>query len=209
MLATSSAPFDSAEHLFEMKWDGVRALAKVEGRQWRLWGRECSDYTDRYPELTVLRRLPSGTVVDGELVVLNQGRAELNALLRRHQLVDPGRIRHARRHLPVRYVLFDILSHRGHSLLTEPLHRRRAILTDLLLSVNEPELTFSEGVVFRGKALFERVVAQGHEGVMAKHLASLYGPGKRSPAWQKIKPAPTTHGHLRDAVFRGLLEGNP
>jgi ATP-dependent DNA ligase len=190
MLATSSQPFDSAEHLFEVKWDGIRALAAVEGSQWRVWGRECSDYTDRYPELTVLRQLPSGTIVDGELVVLNEGRAELNALLRRHQLVTPERIRHAQRELPIRYVLFDVLAYRGRSLLAEPLYRRRAVLTDLLLTNNEPELAFSDGVVLLGKELFERIIAQGHEGIMAKHLASRYWPGKRSPAWRKIKPAP-------------------
>ena len=75
MLATSAQPFDSAEYVFEVKWDGVRALAAVEAGQWRLWGRELADYGYRYPELEVLRCLPSGTVVDGELVVLQHGPA--------------------------------------------------------------------------------------------------------------------------------------
>jgi hypothetical protein len=67
----------------------------VEAGDWRLWGRELADYRDRYPELHVLRRLPSGTVVDGELLVLRQGRPELNTLLRRHQLVNSVRVRQA------------------------------------------------------------------------------------------------------------------
>ena len=64
MLAVAAEPFDSPAYSFEIKWDGVRALAAVEGRGWRLWGRELTDYTARYPELNVLRRLPAGTLVE-------------------------------------------------------------------------------------------------------------------------------------------------
>ena len=65
MLATPAVPFDSDAYLFEVKWDGVRALAAIEAGRWRLWGRTGTDYTARYPELAVLGRLPAGTVVDG------------------------------------------------------------------------------------------------------------------------------------------------
>ena len=68
MLATPSDPFDSPDYRFETKWDGVRALAAVDATGWRLWGRDAADYTSRYPDLAVLRRLPPGTLVDGELV---------------------------------------------------------------------------------------------------------------------------------------------
>ena len=60
MLAVPAQPFDSAECSFELKWDGIRALAAVDKGGWRLWGRERADYTARYPELDVLRRLPPG-----------------------------------------------------------------------------------------------------------------------------------------------------
>src|ERR1700682_4400462 len=172
MLATAAPPFDSWEHVFEVKWDGVRPLAAVEGGQWRLWGRERADYGGRYPELDVLRRLPSGTVVDGELVVFQQGRPDLNAILRRHQLVNPARIRQAGGQTPVRYLLFDILYHRGRPLLHEPLYRRRRVLVDVLTEMDAPELVFSEGLTGFGRDFFERVVAQGHEGIMAKHQTS-------------------------------------
>src|ERR1700716_4002588 len=101
MLATSAQPFDSAEYVFEVKWDGVRVVAAVEEGQWGVWGQELADYSGRYPELEVLRCLPSGTVVDGELMVLQDGRPDLNAILRRHQLINPTRIRHASSHSPV------------------------------------------------------------------------------------------------------------
>jgi len=70
----------------------------------------------------------------------------------------------------------------------ESLHARRARLRDLLVEMQEPLLAFSDGVMGEGRDFFARVVAQGHEGVMAKHLDSRYQPGKRSPAWKKIKP---------------------
>jgi hypothetical protein len=92
MLAVPAAPFDSPEYSFEYKWDGIRALAAVETAGWRLWGRKQADYTARYPELDVLRRLPAGTLVDGEMVACAaDGRPDLPALLRRHALTDPWR----------------------------------------------------------------------------------------------------------------------
>jgi len=85
MLATRATPFDSEEYSFEVKWDGVRALAAVENGRWQLSGRAGSDYTHRYPELAMLRHLPSGTVIDGELVALRGRCANFSALLQRHQ----------------------------------------------------------------------------------------------------------------------------
>src|SRR5262245_26735804 len=109
MLAVAAEPFDAPEYSFEIKYDGVRALAAVDRAGWRLWGRERADYTARYPELDVLRRLPAGTLVDGELVVFDEnGRPDLQRLLRRHVLNDPWRIRQAKQWCPVRSVLFDL-----------------------------------------------------------------------------------------------------
>lgn len=184
MLATASAPFDAEEYSFEVKWDGVRALAAVAQGRWCLWGRHGVDYTARYPELAVLGRLPAGTVVDGELVVWRDGRADFSALLRRHR-----RQRSAPPTPVVTYVLFDLLSLRGRSLLKEPLARRRARLGELLARVTEALLVYSDGVPGCGREFFARVVDQGHEGVMAKRQASHYQPGQRSRSWRKIKPA--------------------
>jgi bifunctional non-homologous end joining protein LigD len=109
MLAVAAEPFDAPEYSFEIKYDGVRALAAVDKAGWRLWGRERADYTARYPEFDVLRRLPAGTLVDGELVACDaDGRPDLGRLLRRHGLADPWRIRQARIWCPVRYVVFDL-----------------------------------------------------------------------------------------------------
>jgi ATP-dependent DNA ligase len=132
-----------------------------------------ADYTARYPELDVLRRLPAGTLVDGELVTFDAAdRPNLPWLLRRHGLTDPWRIRQARHWCSVRYVLFDLLYHAGHCLLREPLLRRREVLAETCQRLDAVDVRFSEGVVGQGKALYAAALAKGQEGVMAKHLAS-------------------------------------
>jgi ATP-dependent DNA ligase len=141
------------------------------------------------PELEVLARLPLGTILDGELVRLSQGVPDLEALLAHHQLTQPIKILHASREQPITYVVFDLLSNQGRSLLAEPLHQRRAPLQELLTRWQEPRVQFSEGIVGPGRLFFEQAVRQGQEGVMAKHLASRYWPGRRSSSWLKLKPA--------------------
>ena len=188
MLATRAVPFDSGRYLFEVKWDGVRALAAIDKGRWRLWGRGGSDYTERYPELEILRRLPAGTIVDGELIALKGGRADFPALLQRHQRNPPSALSSVGRQVPIHYLVFDLLFDQGRSLLQEPLHQRRERLRDRLERVGDSMVAYSDGVVGCGREFFARVVAQGHEGVLAKDIASAYQPGQRSRAWKKIKP---------------------
>jgi ATP-dependent DNA ligase len=189
MLAVAAEPFDSTDYSFEIKYDGVRALAAVDELGWRLWGRERADYTARYPEIDVLRRLPTRTLVDGELVAFDDGgRPDLRQLLRRHGLADPWRIRRAQQWCPVRYVVFDLLYHAGCCLMREPLLRRRKVLAELCETLEVPEVVFSPAVVGAGTAFYHKVVAAGHEGVMAKLLNSAYRPEKRTITWKKIKP---------------------
>jgi ATP-dependent DNA ligase len=136
-----------------------------------------------------LENLPSGTLVDGEVAVLHQGRADFPALLRRHQRTRPPLVAWPHHGLAVSYMVFDLLVDRGRPLLQTPLRERRARLRDLLAGVAAPTLVYSDGALGQGREFFAQVVAQGHEGVVAKHLASRYRSGKRSAAWKKIKPA--------------------
>src|SRR5260370_16660266 len=92
MLAKSGDPFDSPEHLFEVKWDGTRVLAFVESRGYRLVNRHRVDVTDRYPELGFLHDLPAGVVLDGEVVVLLQGKPDFRLLLSPNQTRPPLKI---------------------------------------------------------------------------------------------------------------------
>ena len=148
-------------------------MAAVEATGWRLWGRQQAEYTERYPELEVLRRLPAGTLVDGELVALDvELRPDLPRLLRRHGLTSGWKIGLARHSCPVHYVLFDLLYHRGRCLLKEPLARRREVLAEVYGRLDVAKILFSEAVVGQGKALYAVALTKGHEGVVAKRLAS-------------------------------------
>jgi ATP-dependent DNA ligase len=127
--------------------------------------------------------------VDGELVALGpDGRCDLALLRRRHGLTDPWRIGHARRWCPLRYELFDLLYHRGRCLLHEALARRRQALAGAWAELRVPGVLFSAGVVGAGQAFYAEALARGQEGVIAKHLAAPYRPGRRWAAWRKIKP---------------------
>jgi bifunctional non-homologous end joining protein LigD len=188
MLAVAGEPFDSPDYSFEIKWDGLRALAECNSKGWRLWGRKSADYTVRYPELTRLRQFPPQTVVDGELVQLVDGCADFDRLLSRHQLVSARKIREAAVQYPVTYLLFDLLQLNGQLLLDQPLQQRRQQLQRLLEQLSPERLVFSQGVVGAGREFYQQVISQGHEGVIAKRLDSRYSPGHRASAWRKIKP---------------------
>src|SRR5262249_29424596 len=164
--AVEAEPVDSPEDCFEVEWAGDRALAAVDRAGWRGWGRERADYTARYPELDVLRRLPAGTLVDGELVAFDaDGRPNLRRLLRRHGLTDSWRIRQARHWCSVRYVLFDLLYHAGRCLLREPLLRRREVLAETCQRLEAGHLRVSGGGGGPGEALYAGALAAGHERV--------------------------------------------
>src|SRR5262249_28899471 len=107
MLAKPGVPFDSQEHLFEVKWDGTRVLAFVEKGGYRLVNRHRADVTDRYPELGFLSALPDGTILDGEVVVLQEGKPSFPLLLSRNQARGPFKIQSLARTLPATYVVFD------------------------------------------------------------------------------------------------------
>jgi bifunctional non-homologous end joining protein LigD len=213
MLASTSAPFDDAAWIFEIKWDGVRAMASIENDTWRLWGKEGTDYTDRYPELESLRRrLPAGTMLDGELVMLRQGLPDIHPLMARHRLRT--------RRTPffveaARYIVFDLLFYRGRSLMKQPLAERRQLLPARLAGI--PYASLCEGVVGAGRSSFEAAIAAGHEGVVAKRLASPYVPKQRGGAWQKIKQKSelpcvvigyrSGANGLRDLLMGSLIDG--
>jgi bifunctional non-homologous end joining protein LigD len=201
--------------VFDVKWDGIRALASVDTKGLRLWGREGTDYSGRYPELEILRRLPAGTMLDGELVAIRDGQADFLALMERHQR-RPSRVAPFFTH-SVQYVVFDLLYFRGRALLDRPLSERRRMLRAEL-----PELPFvshCEGVIGDGKAFFRDAVARGFEGVVAKRLSSHYLPNRRGTAWRKIKetmelPCAVIGYHadgagVRDLLLAAMVDGAP
>ena len=191
MLAKQGEPFDSDRHLFEIKWDGTRGLAYVEGKSLRMMNRRKADITDRYPDLDVLSCLPSGTLLDGEVVVISGDKPDFHKLQSREQARTELKIRTLAKQTPATYVAFDILYHRFRKVIDLPCVERREllreVLTKLVAKQGEPRVCFSEGIVGAGRSYFEAACARGLEGVVAKRLDSRYLPGKRSDAWVKIK----------------------
>jgi bifunctional non-homologous end joining protein LigD len=191
MLAYSSPPFDSPRHLFEIKWDGTRCILFLRDRDIRLQNRRLQDITARYPDLAGLYRQIKGrnAILDGELVVLSQGRPDFRKLQQREQVTDPMKIGLMALQVPATYIVFDVLFHDDEKCIHLPLSRRKEILRGLL--EESAEVVESRYLQEQGKSFYREVVAQGLEGVMAKALDSSYLVGQRSRHWLKIKPRKT------------------
>jgi len=195
MLASDGGQaFDDPERLFEIKWDGVRAIATVRrpgtgnDAGTRLVSRQGNDITPAYPELAPLweRVLARNAVLDGEIVALDdQGRPSFQRLQRRMHLRDTVGVARAAERSPVRYMVFDLLAAEGQPLIDRPLRDRLALLDEVLVAGGP--FVRSTTVTGDGKALFEAARQQGLEGLIAKRSASLYRPGKRSRDWLKFK----------------------
>ena len=187
MLARAAEPFDSDDYLFEIKWDGTRALAFVEEGAWRLVNRRRVEMAWRYPEMSCLAQLPSGTVVDGEVVVLRAGKPDFPSLLVREQCRSDLKLGQLVRTHPATYVVFDLLYESGRSIMARPLTERRERLREVMAACSAPQVVVSDGVVGAGKAYFRAACEQELEGVVAKRLDSRYQAGQRTGAWLKIK----------------------
>jgi ATP-dependent DNA ligase len=187
MLAKRGAPFDSQAYLFEVKWDGIRAIAFIDTDGYRLMNRRGVDMTLRYPELCFLQGLPAGTILDGEIVVLDQGKPSLARLLSRENVTSPVKVRMLAKRRPVHLIVFDQLYHRFRPIMAEPIEVRRKRLQETVGGEDPARLIMSEAVTGEGRALFEEVVRRDLEGVMAKRLGSRYWPNRRTDAWLKIK----------------------
>jgi bifunctional non-homologous end joining protein LigD len=190
MLATRVAkPFDHADWIFEIKWDGYRAIAEVEQHSVRLYSRNLLSFTERFrPIANSLSQLGHDAVLDGEVVVLDEhGKAQFE-LLQNH-----GRSRGG----VLAYYVFDLLYLDGHDLRGLPLLHRKELLAKIISDL--PYIRLSEHVSQHGTALFAAVEKQRVEGIVAKLAKSRYTSGARSRAWLKIKT------ELRqDAVIGGF-----
>lgn len=193
MLCRPGGPFDSDAHLFEVKWDGTRSLAFVEGGAHRLQSRKLTAQTSRYPELDFLASLPRGTLLDGEIVVLVDGRVAFGGMLEREQARTERRAAELARSRPATYVVFDLLFRDGFDLRARPLHERRAHLAEVVAGCADPRLVLSDGLVGGGRAYFEQACAAGLEGMVAKRLDGRYESGQRSGSWTKCKRTHALH----------------
>ena len=209
MLATLGSEADladSEEWAFEMKWDGIRAVAYLgsEESDVRLLTRNGNDVTVTYPEVAAHLRASVGrgsSILDGEIVALNEKSVpDFGRLQQRMGLTKQADVERAARSIPVQYLLFDLLEHNGDQLIKTPYSERRRRLD---------ELVRSEGLIqappaFEGDlhSAMRSSLELGLEGVVAKSTDSLYRPGRRSAHWIKIK-----HHRTQEVVIGGWRPG--
>lgn len=200
MLATPvDQPFDDRNWLFELKWDGYRALATIarDGTV-TLTSRNGNDLTAKFPDLANLAEAFSERplIVDGEVAALDaEGRPSFQRLQER--LDRFGRSQPEKS--PVTFVVFDLLYGNGRDVRKEPLEKRKAMLEAML--TGKGPVIFSKHVLGDGKQLFELARERGLEGIMAKRRDSTYQ-GRRSRDWLKIKT-----GKRQECVIGGWTEG--
>ncbi|WP_433189170.1 non-homologous end-joining DNA ligase [Actinoallomurus sp. CA-150999] len=182
-LLRRSLPSGQDAYGWELKWDGVRAVAYVQEGGLRLRSRNDRDITHSYPELAGLARvLPRPAILDGEIVALRDGRPSFATLQLRMHVQHPGE--RLVRSVPVQYYLFDLLHLDDESLLPFPYTERRDRLD--ALGLDEEPVRVPPWWRGDGEAVFAVGLAQGLEGVVGKPLRSRYHPGRRGP-WIKVK----------------------
>ncbi len=171
---------------FQVKWDGVRMLTLWSGDRARLVNRRGADRTAQYPEIAgLLGAFPAGTLVDGELLVLADGKPRFDLILRRDQRRQTSAIRRGMEEYPVTYAVFDLLYWEGRDIRSWPLEKRLAQLAEIWPS-QCPQLHRVESFP-QGEELFQAVGRLGLEGIVCKRLQSAYVPGKSGSNWRKVK----------------------
>ena len=187
--AIGTLPHDDENWAFEIKYDGYRTLAFVDGGDTRWQSSNLIDVTAKYPELADFARSinAKSAIVDGELVVLDsEGRPSFE-LMQQHAT-------------QVAFYAFDVLSIDGHDTIGLPYEKRRELVSGLVEAGSNWMVPVHR--VGDGPALVEATVERGLEGVMAKRLGSLYVPGKRTPNWRKVK-----NRHIVEVVVGGYRPG--
>src|SRR5882724_1237887 len=197
MLATlSDHPFSDPHWLFEIKWDGVRALARIENRDLTLLSRTGADITKRYPELSSLPNALAAreAILDGEIVALDaRGHSSFERLQERMHVRAPSE--HLVTQIPVVYFVFDLLYCDGYDLRKCSLIERKQLLNRVVHT--SERFRYSDHQLEKGKELFALAEQNGLEGILAKRTDSPYV-SDRSPYWVKLKSTKTV-----DAVVGG------
>jgi bifunctional non-homologous end joining protein LigD len=179
---------DLAAWAVEMKWDGVRALAFIEGGRLRLVSRTGKDISATYPEVAGLGRAVAHkqVLLDGEIVALSGGRPDFEALQPRMHVSSPAQAVRLAEQTPVTYLAFDVLQLDGRPLTGLGYAERREILETVVPNGGG----WQSPPAFPGEdldAVRSASVANGLEGVVIKRLDSVYEPGARPGSWRKIK----------------------
>lgn len=183
MLATiTKTPFDDKEWLFEIKWDGYRAIAEIKKQKLKFYSRNGIDFSQRFPAVfSALKKIKHDVILDGEIVLLNE-----------KNLPDFQKLQDYENHLdyPLIYYVFDILEMDGKKMHVLPLTDRKKILKKVL--PKNPVIRYCDHIADTGISFFEKAREQGLEGIIAKKKESVYTEGYRSKEWLKIKNIQST-----------------
>lgn len=199
----ASEPFDSKDHYFEVRWDGLRALAFVEEGAYHLQNQSGRNITELFPELGELpRRVGADRVIlDGVVVVSDgQGRPDFAALDRRMRLGGADSAAQAAARQPAALVVFDILYLEARSLMSLSLLKRRRMLREHL--TGEGRICLSDAITGEGVAFFDAARDMGIDAVIAKRKDSVYIPGGHSPSWLLVQDV-----RRQDVVVVGYIPG--
>lgn len=200
MLARSrEKPFDSPDWVYEAKWDGIRALAYI-GVTLSIRSRNDKELLHKFPELQELGDLSSNVVLDGEIIVMSQGKVDFQAVAKRNMVENSDEIGELRNRYPATYIVFDILERDGEPLIDLPLSDRKRILKGAVKEGGH--VVHSLTVEEKGIGYYNAAKEQGLEGIIAKRKTSTYQPGARSSDWLKIK-----HVKTCDCVIFGYTPG--
>ncbi len=183
--------FSDKEWIFEIKWDGYRAIAEVNKKKVSLYSRNGNTFNESYPVvIEALKKLNINAVLDGEVVALNE-KGDPSFQLLQHYDSDAG--------YPILYYVFDVLKINGKETYSLPLTERKKLLKKLLKSSDT--IKYSDHIKEYGEEFFEIARKRDLEGIMAKKADSLYHPGVRTKEWLKIK-----HHHSQEAIIAGFTE---
>jgi bifunctional non-homologous end joining protein LigD len=170
--------------MYEFKWDGIRAIAVVAEGRTRLFARSGAEVTAAYPELAQIGRGLADSVLDGEVVAMDEaGQPSFQVLAERMHVREPHRAARLAAAVPVTYLVFDALRAEGEELVTLPYHLRRRRLETLALGPRAMvPPSFDDGAATVAASRENRL-----EGVVAKRAGSLYHQGVRTTDWIKVK----------------------
>jgi bifunctional non-homologous end joining protein LigD len=183
MLATlSKTPFDDKDWIYEIKWDGYRAIAELKKEELKFYSRNGIDFTERFPSIAQsLKKIKHDAVLDGEVVLLNE-----------KNIPDFQKLQLYENNLnyPLLYYVFDMLELDGKDMRDLPLTDRKKILKILLK--NNKIICYCDHVEESGLAFLQKAKEQGLEGIIAKNKDSRYTQGIRSKEWLKFKNVQST-----------------
>lgn len=186
LLKEVKEPFDDENYIFELKLDGIRCVAYIDTKSVTLQNKRFKDLTDIYPELSNLKKcVKKPVILDGELIVLTDGKPDFYALQKRSLMGDKFKISLAAQRNPVQFVAYDILYCGGNDLTDEPLTERKATLSKQVKEGNN--LSISRYIEKDGRAFFALAKSENLEGIVAKRKDGRYHIGKRTNDWIKIK----------------------